>query len=76
MDADNSMGVACGSGGQAGWRETKGENWDNCNSIINNIYNSINKFLSLSIYIYHSLHIYIYVCVCIYIYICGLDKDT
>ena len=33
MDMDDSAGVNCGSEGQAGQRDTKGGNWDNCNSI-------------------------------------------
>ena len=32
------MGTDCGSGGQAGWREAKGRNWGNCNSINNKIF--------------------------------------
>ena len=31
-------GVVAGGNGGAGWRETKGKNWDNCNSIINITY--------------------------------------
>ena len=34
MDMSNSVRITCGSGG-SGWKEAKGENWDNCNSIIN-----------------------------------------
>ena len=32
---DNGEGNVYGSGGQAGWREVKGKNWDNCKSINN-----------------------------------------
>ena len=35
MDMDNGVGIDYGNGGQAGQREAKGENWDNCNSINN-----------------------------------------
>ena len=42
MDMDNSVGIDCGNGEQAGWRGSKGENWDNCNSINNKIF-KLNK---------------------------------
>ena len=37
------MGINCGSGGQAWWKEAKGENWDNCNNINNEYLNKISK---------------------------------
>ena len=38
MDMDNGVGTDYGSGGPAGWRGAKGDNWDNCNSINNKIF--------------------------------------
>ena len=32
------VGGITGGKGVTGWRGAKGENWDNCNSIINKIY--------------------------------------
>ena len=49
MDMDNGVGIDCGSGGWAGWRREKGENWDNCNRIIKYlIKNTLKKRETLS----------------------------
>ena len=34
---ETKAGIARGNG-DTGWRGTKGENWDNCNNIINKLY--------------------------------------
>ena len=38
MDKDNGVKIAWGSGGAAGWRKSKGEKLDDCDSITNKIY--------------------------------------
>ena len=37
MDTDNGVRIDYGSGGLTGWRWAKGEDWDICNSINNNL---------------------------------------
>ena len=44
MDVDNGVRVDCGNGRLVRWREPKGRNWDNCNSINDRAFLKNKKF--------------------------------